>query len=271
MRPSAWRRSIGRSTTAVRPRAERLSALWRGTICDFRSAQPVASPSSTSADSGAAARVVCRPSAARPVTDCPVYHVFAVGESQTRLPTSIATILAIGALYLLMKRGGTERAALLATTSLRRCPWCCTSAGSRRFSACHSCRKRSTRVAHRGLDKDSPHGRNDRQPRWPHSGVRPCSGKASGPISPSDLANERNCSFQRLIASFSKRRNRQCHRNMGLDANQVVWRMAIMRSARCRGDPGCHARRYPAWHAKPRIDPSEPQRGDDVAEANSSA
>jgi hypothetical protein len=51
-----------------------------------------------------------------PLLIAPVYHVFGIGEWQTRLPTSIATILAIGMLYLLGKRFGTERAALLAAT-----------------------------------------------------------------------------------------------------------------------------------------------------------
>jgi 4-amino-4-deoxy-L-arabinose transferase-like glycosyltransferase len=44
----------------------------------------------------------------------PVYRLFGVGEWQTRLLTAVATILAIGVLYLLGKRFGTDRAALLA-------------------------------------------------------------------------------------------------------------------------------------------------------------
>jgi hypothetical protein len=51
-----------------------------------------------------------------PLLIAPVYKLFGVGEWQTRLPTSIATILAICVLYLLLTRFATERAALVATT-----------------------------------------------------------------------------------------------------------------------------------------------------------
>jgi hypothetical protein len=49
-----------------------------------------------------------------PLLIAAAYRVFGVGEWQTRLPTSIATVLAIGVLYLLAKRFATERAALVA-------------------------------------------------------------------------------------------------------------------------------------------------------------
>jgi hypothetical protein len=49
-----------------------------------------------------------------PLLIFPMYKLFGIGEWQTRLPTSIATVLAIGALYRLMRRFGTERAALVA-------------------------------------------------------------------------------------------------------------------------------------------------------------
>ena len=51
-----------------------------------------------------------------PLLIAPVYRVFGVGEWQTRLPTSIAMVLATGVLYVLVKRFGTERAALVAAT-----------------------------------------------------------------------------------------------------------------------------------------------------------
>jgi 4-amino-4-deoxy-L-arabinose transferase-like glycosyltransferase len=43
-----------------------------------------------------------------------VYVVFGVGEWQTRLPTSIATVAAVWILYLLLTRWGTQRIALIA-------------------------------------------------------------------------------------------------------------------------------------------------------------
>jgi 4-amino-4-deoxy-L-arabinose transferase-like glycosyltransferase len=43
-----------------------------------------------------------------------LYKLFDVGEWQTRLPASTATVLAIAVLYLLMRRFGTERLALIA-------------------------------------------------------------------------------------------------------------------------------------------------------------
>jgi hypothetical protein len=49
-----------------------------------------------------------------PLLIAPVYRLFGFGEWQTRLPTSIALVLAIGVLYVLVKRSGTERAALVA-------------------------------------------------------------------------------------------------------------------------------------------------------------
>jgi hypothetical protein len=49
-----------------------------------------------------------------PLLIFPMYKMFGVGEWQTRLPTSVATVLAIGVLYRLMRRFGTERAAVIA-------------------------------------------------------------------------------------------------------------------------------------------------------------
>jgi hypothetical protein len=57
-----------------------------------------------------------------PLLIAPVYRVFGVGEWQTRLPASIATILAIAMVYLLVKRSGTERAGLLAATCFAATP-----------------------------------------------------------------------------------------------------------------------------------------------------
>jgi 4-amino-4-deoxy-L-arabinose transferase-like glycosyltransferase len=51
-----------------------------------------------------------------PLLIAPVYKVFGVGEWQTRLPTSIATVLAICVLYVLVKRSGTQRASLVAAS-----------------------------------------------------------------------------------------------------------------------------------------------------------
>src|ERR671930_420303 len=47
-----------------------------------------------------------------PLLIVPMYRMFGIGEWQTRLPTSVATVLAIAALYRLMHRFGTARAAL---------------------------------------------------------------------------------------------------------------------------------------------------------------
>ena len=49
-----------------------------------------------------------------PLLITPVYALFGVGEWQTRLPTSIATLAAIYVLYLLLKRHATPRIALIA-------------------------------------------------------------------------------------------------------------------------------------------------------------
>src|SRR5712691_4960314 len=48
-----------------------------------------------------------------PLLIASLYLLFGVGEWQTRLPTSIATVAATYVLYLLMKRYATDRAALL--------------------------------------------------------------------------------------------------------------------------------------------------------------
>jgi len=52
----------------------------------------------------------------------PVYRLFGVGEWQTRLPTSIATVVAVYVLYRLLKRHATERIALLAATLFAAAP-----------------------------------------------------------------------------------------------------------------------------------------------------
>ena len=49
-----------------------------------------------------------------PLLIAPVYKLFDFGDWQTRLPTSTATIVAIWVLYLLLKRFGNERIALVA-------------------------------------------------------------------------------------------------------------------------------------------------------------
>jgi hypothetical protein len=49
-----------------------------------------------------------------PLLIAPLYRVFGVGEWQTRLPTSIATVAAVAVLYGLVRRFGTGRTALIA-------------------------------------------------------------------------------------------------------------------------------------------------------------
>jgi Dolichyl-phosphate-mannose-protein mannosyltransferase len=49
-----------------------------------------------------------------PLLIFPMYRMFGVGEWQTRLPTSVATVVAIGILYRLMRRFGNGRTALVA-------------------------------------------------------------------------------------------------------------------------------------------------------------
>ena len=51
-----------------------------------------------------------------PLLIVPVYALFGVGEWQTRLPTSIATVTAVFVLYLLLARVATRRIALIATS-----------------------------------------------------------------------------------------------------------------------------------------------------------
>jgi len=49
-----------------------------------------------------------------PLLIAPVYAAFGVGEWQTRLPTSIATLMCVAALFALMRRFGADRAAVAA-------------------------------------------------------------------------------------------------------------------------------------------------------------
>lgn len=51
-----------------------------------------------------------------PLLIVPIYALFGVGEWQTRLPTSIATVATVYALYLLLARVATRRIALIATS-----------------------------------------------------------------------------------------------------------------------------------------------------------
>jgi 4-amino-4-deoxy-L-arabinose transferase-like glycosyltransferase len=57
-----------------------------------------------------------------PALIAPVYALFGVGAWQTRLPTSIATVAAIYALYLLLKRHATPRTALIAAALFAAAP-----------------------------------------------------------------------------------------------------------------------------------------------------
>ena len=50
-----------------------------------------------------------------PLLIVPVYKMFGIGEWQTRLPSSIASVLTVAVLYLLMRHVGSERAALVAS------------------------------------------------------------------------------------------------------------------------------------------------------------
>ena len=51
-----------------------------------------------------------------PLLIAPIYRLFGVGEWQTRLPTSIATVAAVYVLYRLLREHASERVALLAAT-----------------------------------------------------------------------------------------------------------------------------------------------------------
>ncbi len=51
-----------------------------------------------------------------PLLIAPIYLLFGVGEWQTRLPTSIATVAAVYVLYRLLRRHATQRVALIAAT-----------------------------------------------------------------------------------------------------------------------------------------------------------